>query len=252
MVLAIASSRRCFRCSSVALIFAISYTCLRLTAPTVSWPGRPVPFSMLAAFFRKYETVGVLVTKVKVRSGWMVIIVGIGVPGEMWAVRALNSLQKSIDLTPRAPRAGPTGGVGAAFPAAMRRRCEPKVELRVRSELWVNVTRTTNCGLVARALDIVLLPKSTTEQTPGQGWDGHARSRDHVDNGWTPRSASSFWIDSPLTMNYPTRWATRFCLEFVIPFFVVPSQWSFDHWSLAKATSLLTTIKITVYSAHKH
>jgi hypothetical protein len=123
MVLAIASSRRCLRCSSAALIFAISYTCLRLTVPIVSWPGRPVPFSMPAAFFRKYDTVGVFVTKVKDRSGWMVITVGIGTPGEIWAVRALNSLQKSIDRTPRAPRAGPTGGVGAALPAAMRRRC---------------------------------------------------------------------------------------------------------------------------------
>jgi hypothetical protein len=122
MVLAIASSPRCLRCSSVALIFAISYTCLRLTVPTVSWPGLPVPFSMHAAFFRKYDTVGVFVTKVKDRSGWMVIMVGIGTPGETWAVRALNSLQKSIDLTPRAPRAGPTGGVGAALAAAMRRR----------------------------------------------------------------------------------------------------------------------------------
>ena len=122
MVLAIASSPRCLRCSSVALIFAISYTCLRLTVPTVSWPGLPVPFSMHAAFFRKYDTVGVFVAKVKDRSGWMLITVGIGTPGEIWAVRALNSLQKSIDLTPRAPRAGPTGGVGAALPAAMRRR----------------------------------------------------------------------------------------------------------------------------------
>jgi hypothetical protein len=122
MVLAIASSPRCLRCSSVALIFAISYTCLRLTVPTVSWPGLPVPFSMHAAFFRKYDTLGVFVRKVKDRSGWMLITVGIGTPGEIWAVRALNSLQKSIDLTPRAPRAGPTGGVGAALPAAMRRR----------------------------------------------------------------------------------------------------------------------------------
>ena len=113
----------------------------------------------------------------------------------------------------------------------------------------VNVTRTTNCGFVARALDIVPLPKKHNRT---DARDGHARSRDHVDNGCTPRSASSFWIDSPLTMNYPTRWETRFCLEFVIPFFVVPSQWSFEHWSLAKATSLLATIKITVYSAHKH
>ena len=148
MVLAIASSRRCFRCSSVALIFAISYTCLRLTVPTVSWPGRPVPFSMLAAFFRKYDTVGVLVIKVKDRSGWMVIIVGISIPGETWAVRALNSLQKSIDLTPRAPRAGPTGGVGAAFPAAMRRRCGQKWS----SECGQTCRRVSRAQLIAVSL----------------------------------------------------------------------------------------------------
>ena len=35
-VLAMASSRRCLRCSSVALIFAISNTCLRLIVPTTS------------------------------------------------------------------------------------------------------------------------------------------------------------------------------------------------------------------------
>jgi len=29
----------------------------------------------------------------------------------------LNSLTKSIDLTPRAPNAGPTGGAAVAFPA---------------------------------------------------------------------------------------------------------------------------------------
>jgi hypothetical protein len=34
---------------------------------------------------------------------------------------------------------------------------------------------------------------------------------------WTTDAAEclEFWIDSPLTMNYPTRWVTRFCLEFL-------------------------------------
>lgn len=58
------------------------------------------------------------------RSGLMVIIVGIGVPGSMCAVDALNCLQKSMDLTPFAPSAGPMGGVGAAFPAEHRMRLE--------------------------------------------------------------------------------------------------------------------------------
>ena len=32
-------------------------------------------------------------------------------------VRARDTLQKSIDLTPLLPRAGPTGGLGDAWPA---------------------------------------------------------------------------------------------------------------------------------------
>ena len=97
--------------------------CFRLTVPTTSCPGLPVPFSIPAAFFKKYEVGGVLVMNVNVRSGWTVMRVGVGVPGSICAVRALNSLQKSIDLTPRAPKAGPTGGVGAALLAGIRIRC---------------------------------------------------------------------------------------------------------------------------------
>lgn len=122
IILAIDSSGKLFICSSADFIFAISYTCLRVIVPIISWPGRPVPFSMPVVFLRKYDTGGVLVTKVKVRSGWTRMRVGVGTPGSMCAVLALNSLQKSIDLTPRAPSAGPTGGVGAAFPAGMSRR----------------------------------------------------------------------------------------------------------------------------------
>lgn len=122
IIRAMDSSGRCFICSSVDLIFAISYTCLRLIVPVVSWPGRPVPFSIPAAFLTKYEAGGVFVMNVKVRSGWTVMRVGVGVPGSTCAVLALNSLQKSMDLTPRAPSAGPTGGVGAAFPAPMSKR----------------------------------------------------------------------------------------------------------------------------------
>lgn len=51
----------------------------------------PVPFSIPAAFFRKYVVGGVFVIKVNVRSGCTVMRVGVGVPGSTWAVRALNS-----------------------------------------------------------------------------------------------------------------------------------------------------------------
>lgn len=129
-ILAMDSRGRCFICSSVDLILAISYTCLRLIVPVMSCPGLPDPFSMPAALFRKYDAGGVLVMKVKERSGCTVMRVGVGTPCSMWAVLALNSLQKSMDLTPRAPRAGPTGGVGAAFPAGTRRRTTCALALR--------------------------------------------------------------------------------------------------------------------------
>lgn len=121
-VLAMDSSLRCLRWSSLALIFAISYTCFNDIVPIISCPGRAGPFSNPAVCFKSQVVGGVLVTKLNVRSGCTVILVGIGTPGSMWPVLALNSLQKSMDFTPRAPRAGPTGGLGVAFPAAINRR----------------------------------------------------------------------------------------------------------------------------------
>jgi hypothetical protein len=47
----------------------------------------------------------------------MVMTVGTGTPGVICVVLALNSLQKSIDLTPFAPNAGPIGGEGVALAA---------------------------------------------------------------------------------------------------------------------------------------
>ena len=122
--------------------------------PVTSWPGRPVPFSMPAAFLRKYVVGGVLVMKVNVRSGRIVISVGVGTPGSMCAVRALNSLQKSIDLTPRAPSAGPTGGEGVALPAGIKMRLwnmlsfdveESEVMDPPRSALWQS-ERLSTCS----------------------------------------------------------------------------------------------------------
>ncbi len=80
--------------------------------------------------------VGVRSSKAKERSGRTVTRAGIGVPVVRCAVRALNSwgcelrfkdwrgrkmgggtLQKSMLFTPLLPRAGPTGGLGDAWPA---------------------------------------------------------------------------------------------------------------------------------------
>lgn len=129
------------RCISVCLILAISYTCFKDIVPIVSWPGLLAPFSFpfcpagSTAFFNSQDVWGVRTSKWNDRSGRTVIRVGIGVPWIMCDVLALNSckvirksrprdgqvagneprtLQKSIDLTPLLPSAGPTGGLGLA------------------------------------------------------------------------------------------------------------------------------------------
>ena len=62
---------------------------------------------------------GVLVMKVKLRSAKAVITTGTGMPGSMFWVTALNSLQKAMMFRPRWPSAGPTGGDGFALPAGI-------------------------------------------------------------------------------------------------------------------------------------
>lgn len=79
------------RCSSVALSLAISYTCLTLSVPAIAPPGFPAspdPVVIPAACLMRYAVGGVFVIKVKVRSGWIVMRTGVGVPGVRWAVRA--------------------------------------------------------------------------------------------------------------------------------------------------------------------
>jgi hypothetical protein len=73
----------------------------------------------LAAFFNKIEAGGVFIIKVKLLSENAVITTGIGSPGSEFCVAALKALQKSIILSPLWPSAGPTGGLGFAFPAGI-------------------------------------------------------------------------------------------------------------------------------------
>src|SRR5690606_32190046 len=79
--------------------------------------GRLEPDCTPDAFLRRIVAGGVLVMKVKVRSEYAVITVGIGRPGSSFCVAALNALQNSMMFRPRWPRAGPTGGDGFAWPA---------------------------------------------------------------------------------------------------------------------------------------
>ena len=62
---------------------------------------------------------GVLVMKLKLRSAYAVITTGIGIPGSMFWVTALNSFTNDMMLRPRWPSAGPTGGEGFALPAGI-------------------------------------------------------------------------------------------------------------------------------------
>lgn len=77
------------------LTLAISYTCLSETSPTMSDPGAPEPLSIFAAFFSRYDTGGVLNVKLNVRSGLIVMSVGIGTSGLKCAVRALLRLAQT-------------------------------------------------------------------------------------------------------------------------------------------------------------
>src|SRR5690606_27856102 len=96
---------------------AISRICAMVMRPLVCFPGLAPPLSSFAARLRKNEAGGDLVVKVKLRSAKTVITVGIGIPGSMPWVAALNALQNSMMLTPRCPRAGQIGGEGLACPA---------------------------------------------------------------------------------------------------------------------------------------
>src|SRR5690606_32580671 len=112
MVRTAASSSAAVR--SACLILAISSSCARVTVPTFWVFGRAEPLEMPAAFLRR-TAAGVLFTS-KVKLRWLspVMISGVGRPGSMPWVLALNALQNSMMFTPCWPSAGPTGGDGLA------------------------------------------------------------------------------------------------------------------------------------------
>ena len=88
---------------------------------TLSWLGLLEPLAIFAAFLSNTEAGGDLRMNVKLLSENTVMTTGRIIP--FWSlVRALNSLQNAMMLTPCAPRAGPTGGAGFAAPAGSWRR----------------------------------------------------------------------------------------------------------------------------------
>lgn len=76
-------------------------------------------FSIPAILFNNQDVAGGLIVNEKVRSGLTRISQRSGIPDWYILLCSLNCLQKSIAFTPFCPRAGPTGGVGAAPPAGI-------------------------------------------------------------------------------------------------------------------------------------
>ena len=86
---------------SGCLVRAISSACSRVMLPTLSVFGREEPLSTLAALRMSTDAGGVFITKVKLLSAKAVITTGIGRPGSMPWVWALNALQNSMMFRPR-------------------------------------------------------------------------------------------------------------------------------------------------------
>src|SRR5438270_13795463 len=78
--------------------------------------------------------------KVKVRSAYAVITTGIGMPGSMFWVKALNSFTNAMMFRPRWPSAGPTGGDGFALPAGICNLIYPTIFFAIRSLVLVHGT----------------------------------------------------------------------------------------------------------------
>src|SRR5690606_21648938 len=81
---------------SFILVVAISSTWARVSEPTLSVSGRGEPFWILAAFLIRTAAGGVFMMKVKLLSAKAVMTTGIGRPGSMPCVCALNALQNSM------------------------------------------------------------------------------------------------------------------------------------------------------------
>src|SRR3569832_2434919 len=99
------------------LVLAISSSWARVIVPTLSRCGLALFLSSLIAFLISTVAGGVFMMKVKLLSANAVITTGIGRPGSMPWVLALNALQNSMMFRPRWPSAGPMGGDGFALPA---------------------------------------------------------------------------------------------------------------------------------------
>src|SRR5450631_485937 len=129
---------------------AISSSCLRETLPTLEVFGVALPFAMPIALAMSTEAGGVFMMKVKLRSLYTVITTGVGNPFSNDWVCALNALQNSMMFTPCWPRAGPTGGLGFAWPAGICSLIYPVTFFAIYPLLWVQALPSRTAPLVRR------------------------------------------------------------------------------------------------------
>ncbi|PON70692.1 hypothetical protein TorRG33x02_256280 [Trema orientale] len=113
--------------------------CLSESVVAITWPGRPLPSSIPAAFFRYQVTDGDLTVNSNVLSLKAVIVTAIGVSGLYFWVLALKSLQNAIKFNLYCPSAGPTGGAGRAPPAGTVKRIVADTGRRVRISFKVAI-----------------------------------------------------------------------------------------------------------------
>src|SRR5881275_367317 len=128
-----------FRSGSFCL--AISSTCFLVILPTLSVCGLALPDSMPAAFLISTVVGGVLMMNEKLLSAYAVITTGIGRPGSIFCVWALNALQNSMMFKPRWPSAGPIGGLGFALPAGTCSLMNPTTFFAISYSPWVQASR---------------------------------------------------------------------------------------------------------------
>src|SRR5471030_105115 len=86
---------------SGVFVLAISSACARVSLPTLSVCGFGEPLVMPASFLIRKVAGGVFMTKVNDLSANAVITTGIGMPGSIPWVCALNALQNSMMFRPR-------------------------------------------------------------------------------------------------------------------------------------------------------
>src|SRR4029453_14285303 len=122
----------------------------RVSLPTLSDWGFGLPLSTFAAFLMRTDAGGVFMMNVKLLSAYAVITTGMGRPGSIFCVCALNALQNSMMFKPRWPSAGPIGGLGFAFPAGTCSLMYPMIFFAISAPVRVQAAAIRGLPVLSR------------------------------------------------------------------------------------------------------